>query len=63
MLASNPIRIALERDRPIFDVRQYVGSDSAVEIDDLSLSKASFGIKYFVNVRNREFFVADFDGH
>ena len=62
MLAFNAIRIALKRNRSIFDVRQYVGCDPAVEIDYLTLSKAGFGIKYFVNVRKSEFFVADFDG-
>ena len=62
MLASNAIRIALKRNRSIFDVRQYVGCDPAIEIDYLTLSKAGFGIKYFVNVRKSEFFVADFDG-
>lgn len=61
MLAFNTIRIALKRNRSIFDVRQYVGCDPAVEIDYLTLSKAGFGIKYFVNVRKSEFFVADFD--
>jgi hypothetical protein len=62
MLALDAIGIALERDRPIFDVRQYVVRDPAIEIDDLSLSKAGFGIKYFVNVRKREFLGTDFDG-
>ena len=62
MLALDAIGIALERDRPIFDVRQYVGRDPAIEIDDLSFSKAGFGIKYFANVRKSEFLVTNFDG-
>jgi len=43
-------------------VRQYERGDPAIEIDHLSLGKARFGIKYFVNIRNCEFFVTDFDG-
>jgi hypothetical protein len=62
MLGLDAIRIALQRDRTIFDVGQYVGRHSAVEIDNLPLSKAGFRIDYFINVRKSEFFVADFDG-
>ena len=61
MPTLDAIGIALKRDRPIFDVRQYGGRNPAVKINDLSLSKAGFRIKYFVNVRKREFLVTDFD--
>ena len=61
MLALDAVRIALKRNRSVFDVRQYVGGDSAVEIDDLPLREAGFRVKYFINVRESEFFVADFN--
>ena len=61
MLALDAVRIALKRNRSIFDVGQYVAADSAVEIDDLPLREAGFGVKYFVNVRESEFSVDDLD--
>ena len=62
MRALDAVRIALERNRSIFDVRQYERGNPVIEIDHLSLGKTGFRIKYFVNIRKREFLVTDFDG-
>ena len=61
MLALDAVRVALKRNRSVFDVGQYVAADSAVEIDDLPLREAGFRVKYFIKVRESEFFVADFE--
>src|SRR6185369_11394406 len=49
--AFNPVRVTLQRQRAVFEMRQQDGSDADVIIDDLALGEPGFGIKDLVEVR------------
>ena len=53
-LSFDAIRVALHRQRPVFQMRQKHGRDLDVVVDQLALGEAVLRIKDLVEIGNRE---------
>jgi hypothetical protein len=61
VLAGDAVRVALERQRAVVQVRQDGRRDARVVVDQLPLGEAGLGIEDLVEVRERQAAVADLD--
>ena len=59
--ALDPVGVALERQRPVAQVRQHVRRDARVVVDHLALGEADCGIQDLVEVGERQAAAADVD--
>jgi len=58
---GHALGIALERERPVFEVRQQHWRDAYEVVDDLSLGESDFRIQDLVEVAEFEGAALDFD--
>lgn len=59
--SGDAIGVTLKRERPVFEVGEQDGRDADVIIDDLALSETGFGIKNFIEIRNRNSLAFDLE--
>jgi hypothetical protein len=60
-LAVHTVRIALEGQRPPFQMRYQNRTDAGVVVDDLALGEAGRGVQNFVQVRQFQLSAQDFN--
>lgn len=58
---GDAVRVAFEREGPVFEVRQQNGRDADVIVNDLPFGEAAFRIENFIEIRNRDRFAVDFE--
>jgi hypothetical protein len=59
--AVHTIRISLQGDRAVFQMRQKHRRDANVVVDDLPFRKTRRRIQHLIEVRDHDLFTCDFD--